>query len=96
METRKAYEGEYDENDRDIGLFDRNKIRTIWGASYKDIIIIKKLNITRTIYKFAADNIAKYNNDIIFRYYEYRFDVFSYTLYGHIAQWKRAGNIYTG
>ncbi len=58
METRKTDEGGYDKNDRDIGLIGWWQIEIITAAQYEDIIIIKKWNIKRSIYKFDAEKIG--------------------------------------
>ncbi len=58
MKTLKTYEGEYNKNDRYIGLFDLEPIVIIKKALDKDIIIIKKWNIKRIMYKFDAENIG--------------------------------------
>ncbi len=58
MKTEKTCEGEYNKNDRDIGLFDSGQTGIILAALYKDIIIIKKWNIKGIIYKFDSEKIG--------------------------------------
>ncbi len=54
----KTYEGEHNKNDGDIGLFDLEQIVIIEEAFDKDIIMNKKWNVKRIIYKFVAENIG--------------------------------------
>ncbi len=44
IKTQTTYEGEYNKNDRNIGLFDLKQIIIIKDALDKDIITINKWN----------------------------------------------------
>ncbi len=58
METEETYKAEHNKDDGDIGLFEWGQIGIVLRVLYKGIIIIKKLNIKRIIYKFGSEKIG--------------------------------------